>query len=235
VRYWRLKDHDIPRCGRQGFEEFSRSLQQAGYAFGMFELDAASDQQLRHPRSLALHSAFFMDQDAQDRLARHIESGGKLFISGELPIVDLEWRPCERLKQAVEKSARAGNVIYDRDNLFANGKFAERLAASGIRSNVGYSPDMRAFVYKRADAHDYFIFFFNFDLAGEHEKQIEFYGQRLSLRVGSKTSGVLRVQDGKLVAWLVKGLNEVEGITAKVRIQYQDQVVEQTGDFSSSG
>ncbi|MBX7071534.1 MAG: beta-galactosidase [Pirellulales bacterium] len=234
-RFWRLKDHDIPRCGRQGFEEFSQSLQQAGYAFGMFELDAASDQQMQHPRSLAIHSAFFMDHAAQDRLARYIESGGKLFISGELPIVDLEWRPCERLKQAVEKSARAGNVVYDRDNLFANGKFAERLAASGIRSNVGYSLDMRTFVYKRADAHDYFIFFFNFDLAGEHEKQIEFYGQRLSLRVGSKTSGALRVQDGKLVAWLVKGLNEVEGITAKVRIQYQDQVVEQIGDFSSSG
>jgi beta-galactosidase len=235
-RYWRVQGHEIPRCGREGFEEFSKSLQQAGYSFGMFEVDSAPEDLLQQPRSLAMHSGFFMDAATQERLAKFIEAGGTLFLSGELPTVDLQWRPCTRLKQAVEVAERnqARNVVYRRENLFAEGRFAECLAASGLQPNVKYSDDMRAYVYRGSAAGDYFVFFFNFDLDGQHDKYIEFYGHRLELRVGSKTSGIVRVKAGRLHAWMVKGVNEVEEITSQVRLQLGAQVVEGKGDFSSS-
>jgi beta-galactosidase len=233
-RYWKLKDSGIPRCGREGFEEFSRSMQQAGYAPAMFELDAAPDEYFHKPRALALHSAFYMDAESQERLARFIERGGRLFISGELPTVDLTWQPCTRLKEAVEGALKrkAAEVVYQKENLFADGRFAERLAAAGIESNVRTSPDLRAHVYRNGD--DYFVFFFNFDVAGSHQKFIEFYGRRLELTVGSKTSGVVRVTDDRLAGWLVKGRNEVEDLSDRVSISLDGKQIDGTGDFSSS-
>jgi beta-galactosidase len=234
-RYWRLAEQGIPRCGRQGFEEFSRSLQNAGYAPAMFELDAAPQEYFLRPRALAIHSAFFMDADSQERLARFVEHGGRLFISGELPTVDLTWRPCTRLQDAIERAVqrKAAEVVYQKENLFADGRFAERLAAADIEPNVRTSPDLRAHVYRKED--DYFVFFFNFDVAGKYEKFIEFYGRRLDLEVGSKTSGVIRVTDDRLAGWLIKARNEVEDITDHVRVRLGDQAIEGTGDFSSTG
>lgn len=234
-RYWGIKDHDIPRCGHQGFEEFSTSLQGAGCSFAMFELEAASDEQLKAPRSLAIQSAFFMGAAEQEKLAKFIEGGGKLFISGELPSVDLEWKPCTRLRVAVEKAGRdfPSRVIYRRDNLFADGKFAQRLAEAGITPNVTYQGDLRAYVYRGQN--EYFVFFFGFEQKAANEASIDCYGIPIKLRLGSKTSGVLRISNGKLAAYLVKGENEVEGIKSKIRIQVGDQVVEQEGDFSSVG
>ncbi len=232
-RYWKLKESGIPRCGREGFEEFSRSLQQAGYAPAMFELDAAPDEYFDKPRALAIQSAFFMDAESQERLAKFIERGGRLFISGELPNVDLTWQPCTRLKDAVEGALKrkAAEVVYQKENLFADGRFAERLAAAGIESNVRTSPDLRAHVYRNGD--DYFIFFFNFDVAGSYQKLIEFYGRRLELTVGSKTSGVVRVTRDRLAGWLVKGRNEVEDISDRVSLSLDGKQIDGTGDFSS--
>jgi hypothetical protein len=91
---------------------------------------------------------------------------------------------------------------------------------------------MRAYVHR--GERDAFVFFFNFDVSGTHQKRIEFDGWRIDLQVGSKTSGVLRVRDDQLVAWLVKGENEVEGIKDEIRIRLGDKEVVGLGDFSSS-
>lgn len=235
ARYWGLSEHGIPRCGHQGFEEFSKSLQEAGYSVAMFELEAASAEKLGQYRTLALHAAFFMGADEQAKLAEFVRSGGRLFLSGELPEVDLEWRPCSLLKKTVESALAAGetNVVYRRENLFADGKFPETLAAAGIAPSVVYSDSMRVFVHHHRSANESFVFFFNFDVDGSHEKFIEFGGQRIELTLGSKTCGVLRIRSGWIVAHLVKGKNEVEDITDTVRIQLGDQVIEAEGDFSS--
>lgn len=232
-RYWGLKDHDIPRCGHQGFEEFSKSLQAAGYAFSMFELEAAGDEQMRTPRALAIQSAFFMGAAEQEKLAGFIENGGRLFISGELPSVDLEWRPSTRLREAVERAGRdfPSQVVWRRDNPFAAGEFAQRLAEAGITPNITYRGDIRAYVYRGAS--DYFVFFFGFHERGEHDCSIDCYGMPIKLRLGSKTSGALRIADGRLAGYLVKGENEVEGIRSKIRIEVGNDVVEREGDFSS--
>jgi len=232
-RYWHLAEHDIPRCGYQGFEEFSRSLQAAGFSFGMFELDAATESQMREPASLAMQTAFFMDQPSQQRLADYIASGGRLLLSGELPSVDLQWQPCTILKDAVQAAGRGGNVVYRRENLFADHGFAGQLSASGLKPNVTYSDHLRAYVHR--GEHDLFVFFFDLGNEEAAERFVEFYGQRIELRLGPKTSGVVRVHDGKLAGHLVKGENEADGVRADVRIQLGEQTIEGRGDFSSCG
>ncbi len=232
-RYWGLAGHDIPRCGYQGFEDFSRSLQQSGYSFAMFELEPATVERLASCRALAIHSAFFMDEPAQHKLVEQIERGGRLFISGELPTVDLQWRPCTLLGDAVRAAASAGHgrVVHRRENLFAGGRFAQVLAHAGLVPSVCHADNMRAYLHHGEE--DDFVFFFSFDTEGEHDKWVEFSGQRVELRLGSKTSGVLRLRRGRIVSCLVKGENEVEGIRARIRIRFNDQVIEGQGDFTA--
>lgn len=232
-RYWGIEDHAIPRCGREGFEEFSKSLQKEGYSFAMFELGPDAADPHATCRALAIHSAFFMDEPSQRKLADHVNQGGRLFISGELPTVDLEWEPCTVLRDAVEAAVQQGSteVVYQKANLFADGNFADAVAAAGIEPSVRYSDDMRAYVHQNGD--DCFVFFFSFDVDGEHDKWIEFQGRRIELKLGSKTCGVLRIRDGRLESYMVKGRNEVEDIESDIRIQVGEQVVERRGDFSS--
>lgn len=228
-RYWHLADGDIPRCGYEGFEPFSRSLQADGFSFGMFELDAATPEQLRGPEALAIHSAFFMDAASQQRLADYVRDGGRLFISGELPSVDLLWQPCTVLKEAIE--AAGDGVVYQRENLFADERFADRLRAAGMQPKVTYSPNLRAYVHRGPE--DQFVFFFNLGSQPSEQAHIEFYGQRLDLELGPKTSGVVRIRDGKIVAYLVKGNNEVEGIEAPIAMRFGEQTIQGVGDLTS--
>jgi len=233
-RYWRVANSDIPRCAREGFEEFSHALQEAGFSFGMFELEAATAEQLSQPKALAIHGGYFMDADCQNRLAAFVEDGGRLFISGQLPEVDARLEPCVRLKEAIEQAvgAKDQRVVYHRENLFADGGFAKVVQNSGLETSVQYSENLRAFMHRGKN--ERFVFFFSFDEAGSHDRWIEFDGQRITLTLGSKTSGVLRITDGRITGHLVKGVNEVDDTVADVRIELNSQVIEGRGDFSSS-
>jgi hypothetical protein len=235
-RYWGLEGHQIPRCGHQGVEEFSRTAQEAGYSVGMFELEAATPERMGSCRALAIQTAFFMEEDAQRKLAECIGRGERVFLSGELPCCDLRWRPCTTLKEAVRKAlaSGSGNLVHDERNPFVDGRFPGMLAAAGILPRVTSSDHMRAYVHRRSDQDEFFVFFFNFDVSGSHTKWIQFHGHRLDLTLGSKTCGVARIRKGRIVAHLVKGTNEVEGITDTISLRLGDQVVEGRGDFSSS-
>jgi beta-galactosidase len=238
---WGLEGQDIPRCGREGFEEFSRSLQDAGYAAGLFELSAPPGREdevlrrLRACRGAAIHSAFFMGAAEQETLARFIEEGGRLFISGELPAVDLEWRPCTRLAEAVRAAVgrEDAKVLHRRENLFADGGFARVLAEAGVEPRVRTSERLRALVHRGSD--DLFVFFFDLgsERAGEHWIEVE--GRRLELRLGPRSCGVVRLRGERIAAYLLKGENEVEGTRARVGIRLGGERVERVGDLSSEG
>jgi beta-galactosidase len=227
ANHWHLDGYDIPRCGYEGLEPFAIAMQQAGYVFDMTELDALSLDRLLDQRSVTLHSAFFMAESAQNKLARYVEAGKKLLISGQLPDRTETFAPCTRLKDAV--LAHDGrNVTYRRENLFTTGGIVPALDAAGIKPNVTYSDGGRAFVYR--GERDYFIFFFNFDRDGTHEKVVNFHGHTLHLTVGSKTSGVVRITDNKIVDYAIKAANEVEQIIDTVTLTYNDQKLTVTGD-----
>lgn len=230
-RYWRLADESIPRCGREGCEEFSRAAAAGGYGFAMFELDAAPDELLESCGAVAMHLAFFMDAAAQRRLAAWIERGGRAFLSGPLPTMDLTWQPCTILRDAVRASQAGGasRVVYRESNLFADGAFDRVLAAAGVEPRLRASVGLRAFLH-RGERED-FVFFFHFDGEGPH--RIEYDGRRIELRLGPKSCGVLRLQGDRIAAYLVKAHNEVEDIEADVEIRFGDQAIQGRGDFSS--
>ena len=148
-------------------------------------------------------------------------------LIGETPLVRLD-----RLVREVRLEAEI-LIKLEYLNPFASTKdrVARAMIEAGLAPQVRYRDNMRAYVHRGDD--DYFVFFFSFDLEGRHDKWIEFYGQRVDLQLGSKTSGVLRIRGGRLVSYLVKGENEVEGVQDEIRIEYKDQVIQRRGDFSS--
>ncbi len=227
--YWGLKDRAIPRCGYEGFEPFSRTLQQAGYAVAMRELEAMSDADLDACACVAIHTAFFMDTEAQQRLARFIARGGKAIISGELPEVDLEWRSCTLLREAVE--SHQDHVIYRRDNLFTEPDLPALLSQLGVVPQLTYTPGIRAYLH--TGPRDQFLFFFSLDECGQHTIKFADREIPLELTLGPRSCGVLRLQDAKIIAHLIKGANEVEKIVADIEIRFGSQVVRGRGDFST--
>ena len=228
--HWHVPERTIPRCGYLGLEPFAIALQDAGYVFDMIELEAATDDQLLPRPALAIHSAFFMARPEQEKLVRYIETGRPLFISGQLPTCTDTFEPCQLLKDAV-LAHNGKNVSYDGQNLFADGRIVAALQAAGITPKVTYSDNMRAYVHRNQN--DFFVFFFNFDLTGEHAKVVRFYDDTLELTLGSKTSGLVRIKDNVVAGYLVKGVNEAESIAHTTTIRFKDQEIRRQGDFSS--
>ena len=56
---------------------------------------------------------------------------------------------------------------------------------------------------------------------------------RIELALGPKTCGVLRFTGGELVAWYVKGENEVEGVVPEVHVASPTRRLSLRGDGSS--
>lgn len=243
--HWAVAEHDLPRCGYRALEPWSSSLQRAGYSPVMRELEEASVDWLLQCGSVAIHAAFFMGRAEQEKLARLIDNGGRLFVSGELPAVDLDWQPCTVLKEAVERASQdrgsqdKSQVTYQRENLFADGRFADRLAAAGIPPRVTCSEQFRVMVHYNAqdggaqDAgeQERFVFFFHLGEGVVNPAWLEIDGARIEMQLGSKTCGVLRIANGKIKSYLVKGHNEIDDTVADIRIQYGSQLIEGRGDF----
>lgn len=234
-RYWGEARHAIPRCGRDGVEEFSRSAQDAGYSVGFFELERL-EERAPECRSLVLRTGFFMEASAQDVVARAIEGGTQVFLCGELPSMDLEWQPCDRLRRTVTEASAtgAGRVVYQEESFFRDDGFASVLAEAGIRPHVTCTRNLRAFVHRHPKDDEFFVFFFQLDSGENVRGQVQFYGHSLELELGARTCGVVRVQKGRPVAYLVKGENEVEGTTARVSLKLGGECIQGVGDFSSS-
>ena len=226
-QHWAVKEHDLPRCGYEAFEPWASSLQQAGFSPVAQELETTNLDWMLVCKSVAIHAAFFMGQAEQQKLAEFIKAGGRLFISGELPTVDMNLKPCTVLKEAVEGADN--NVTYQRENLFADGNFAARLTSAGLDSRVTCSDRLRTMVH--FGERDRFVFFFNLEAGVGHAHWIEFDGTRIELQLGSKSCGILRVVEGTIVSHFVKGRNEIDDTTADIRIQCK-QIIAGQGDFT---
>lgn len=227
-RYWGLTGHTIPRCGYDGFEDFSRTLQQAGYSVAMRELEATSDVQLRACNCVAIYSAFFMDAASQSKLAGFVGGGGRLVISGELPEMDIDWEPCTVLRDAV--NGKQDHVVYQPTNLFTEPGLAEVLDRLAVKPRIRYSQGLRAYLHESAQ--DQFVFFFSLDEGGTYQIELPVSRQSMQLRLGPKSCGVLRIQGNKIVSHLIKGTNEVERVEAEIEISFGAQTIRGRGDLS---
>jgi len=225
-KQWPLSDN-IPRVGYQVLEPAAMICNQHGVNYEFAEIPAMSVDDLLAKKSVAVHLAFFLAESEQKKLVEFAEKGGRLVVGGELPKFDEKMQPCTILLDYMTnppENARfcTGNIFNDERALLGNLRWA------GWESRVSYSELLKAFVYRNDD--DYYVFFFNFDRAGHHEKFIEFYGKRLELTVGSKTSGAIHVKGDKIASYVVKAVNEFEGETAAVKLKLGGQEIEFTGD-----
>ena len=125
----------------------------------------------------------------------------------------------------------AGTWLHS-DDLFEPAGFTDALLNSlgelGLQQSVQASPGLRAFVHRAGERR--YVFFFHFG-SEQAEVFVEHEGVRLELTVGCKTSGVVRLDGERIVSAYVKGVNEVEGITADVALRCGGQVVEGRGDL----
>lgn len=231
--YWKVKDHKIPRSGRNGLEELAVTLQDNGFVHNMMEIAGSTDEELNRNKICAIRLAFFMDKKSQERLVKFVENGGKLIACGEIPTFNEKLEPCTILKDKIkgkETKVGKGLIYFTEEEIFSNGNIIKVLSELGVKQNVSHSKNMRAMVYR--DNKDYYVWFFSFDKADKkYEKHVEFYGKRLDMVLGSKTSGVVHVSGDEIKSVMFKGKNEVENIDSEITIQLGDQKVSAKGDL----
>jgi beta-galactosidase len=229
--------HAVPRTGHDVIEPATMTCNVHGVNYEIAELPALSvDDLLAKPR-VAVHLGFFMGRAEQQKLVALVTGGGTLIASGELPAYDERMDPCTVLADFVRgvqdgTTTVKGTLLYSTGNVFNDERaFLGNLRLAGWEQKVAYSEGLRAFVYRHDQ--DYYVFFFNFDRRGMHQKRIEFHGRCLDLGVGSKTCGVVHVSNDRIVSYLVKGVNEFEGETAEVLLRLKGQQICFSGDGSA--
>ena len=230
-KYWNL-GQDIPRCGVNGLEPFSMTVQKHGYAHEMLEVTAVSQEILNSRKICALRLSFFMDEATQNKILSFVKSGGTLICCGVLPELDNNMQPLDILKKHIKKgitNLEKGKIYYSEQEIFSDEKVIKILQELQVLPKVEYSDYMRAFVYCRED--EFYIWFFNFECdAGPHRKIIEFFGKKLELQLGSKTSGVIHIKQDVIISAMVKGVNELEETHSKIGIRFREETLEIDGD-----
>ncbi len=245
--HWVLP-HAVPRAGYGVIEPATMTCNAHGVNYGIAELPALSaDDLLKKPRA-AVHLSFFLPRKDQQTLVDFVKRGGTLIASGELPAYDENMDPCTILADFVRaygdgKAKAKGTLLYSTGNVFNDERaFLGNLRLAGWKPHLSYSEGLRAFVYRHEN--DYYVFFFNFDRHGRHDKVIQYQGRRLEVTVGSKTCGVVHVKGGtaggagkagadRIVSYLVKGVNEFERETAEVVLRLGRQEIRIAGDGSA--
>ncbi len=228
--HWVLP-HAVPRAGHGVLEPATMTCNAHGIGYRIAELPALGVDDLLKLGRCAVHLGFFLGRAEQEKLCDYVRQGGTLIASGELPAYDERMDPCTVLADFA-RTEPAG-LLYSTGNVFDDERaFLGNLRRAGWQSRVSYSDGLRAFVYRNHATDDDYVFFFNFDRHGRHEKHVDLYGRRLELTVGSKTCGVVHLRGDRMVSYLVKGTNEFEGETADVVLKLGDQRIAFTGDSS---
>ena len=86
--------------GPGAWESMGRAMLLAGYRFGALDIQNRSLDPSGTP-VLALPSAQYMDENIQRKLVDYLEAGGRLLLYGEVPVADMEARPCAILADAL--------------------------------------------------------------------------------------------------------------------------------------
>lgn len=231
---WTLP-HAIPRAGYDVIEPATMFCNENGINYSIAELPALGVNELLEKKRIAIHFGFFLGELEQEKLIAFVRKGGTLICSGELPEYDDDMQPCDSLAEFIEDvedgdEVVKGKILYSTGNIFNDERaFLGNMKRAGWTPQVSYDDGLRAFVYRNKK--DKYLFFFHFGRHGQVDKNIEFFGNRLELTVGSKTCGVVHVKGDRIRSYMVKGVNEFEGETATVKIKLgkQEYVVEGDG------
>lgn len=91
----------LPLPSSEGLARFAESCIDRGAAFGLVDLESASDAALAAWPRIVLSGSFFMSADVQEKLARYVEGGGTLGLFWEAPACDENLAACGILKDRI--------------------------------------------------------------------------------------------------------------------------------------
>jgi beta-galactosidase len=221
--------HAVPRCGTGVFEPATATMNAHGIGYAVAELAAISADDLAARKIACLHLGYFLPRADQEKLVAASRAGATLVLSGELPEFDERMESCTVLADFIK--AEPPRVFYSTGNVFADERaLLGNLSRAGWTPRVAHSAGLRVFVHRGGE--DAFVFFFGFEREGRNAHWVEFGGTRLDLVLGSKTCGAVRVRGGRIVSYVVKGVNEVEGISSEIELRAGGQVLKVSGDGS---
>lgn len=88
-------------------DEMFYSLKAAGFTPEICDFTQASLDELRRHTALVVASDLVMDRDVQEKLLQYAAAGGRLVISGRVPVVDSQGKECTVLADALSITAEA--------------------------------------------------------------------------------------------------------------------------------
>ncbi|HEX2980655.1 MAG TPA: hypothetical protein VHO48_10370, partial [Anaerolineaceae bacterium] len=200
--------------GGRAFMNFEHRLLNQHLDFGLVNLQAAPLSQLQGYRTLGLAAGRWMERATQDKLRAYVEGGGNLLLVGDLPSVDENLESYDGLQ-----------AIQDRIHLLNETEFYQsddwiELALPGEERTLHAlnraGSDALIWVYEHPVSDVQYLFVFTRSDPGdpvtfEYRTSTGFHLVKVTLP--SKSAGVLRVEDGRLSAALIKGENDYTGET----------------------
>lgn len=91
--------------GPSAWDTMARAMLLGGYRFGAVDIQNRGLDPRTGP-VLAVASARYLDTEIQRKLVDYLKGGGRLLLYGEVPLADMEGRPCTLLADALGLTAR---------------------------------------------------------------------------------------------------------------------------------
>lgn len=212
---WREAGLKPPSCGRS-LESFMAVMRQANRDFGIVNVEADSPlSPATHP-ALALAGGSFMARAVQERLLAYVRAGGCLLVAGSLPTLDDDLEtPCTILADGL-KDPGAGR-FRQLDGPIFDERFLARCDELGFPAGVETdSPETQAWIYRHPEYDVQHLFILSV-ADGPKNHRVAWDGrevqevQEVQVTLPGRSAAILRMENGRLAAALIKGINECVG------------------------
>ncbi|TFE28599.1 beta-galactosidase [Cohnella luojiensis] len=226
VGCWGMED-DLTKMGRKpihlgrnGFDRFQTVSRKSNIDYKLLNLASGVPSIDEHPL-IVLTGGFFMEAAVQQYLAEYVRMGGKLLLTHDVPVLDENMLPCTLLIDRLFAGAHPkddtykvekGIVVYRDHNLFGE----ESDPTSVLELLLGMDKDLsslksdaQVWVHRHPWKNAAYYFILGLD---EQEKTYRVSDGKYEILIDlpKKSSAIVRVEDGKLSAGVVKGIHEFE-------------------------
>ena len=150
--HWSYAGHSVPRSAYEAWESFASAMLNRNICYSMKEVECIKAEEFSKIKVGAVYSGFFMPKAAQETIIEYVKSGGKLIISGELPLLDSQMNPCTILKDFISAfnagKEKSGEIFYESGNIFSSDKLVSYLDKAKIKPRVFCTDQIYAFVHE---------------------------------------------------------------------------------------
>lgn len=223
----------LPECGRSVLT-FFRQMRRSQIDADLINLQAVSLDKLQSVECLALEVGAWMDCSTQQKLCQYVKGGGKLVLFGSGPKLDETYTPFNGLAEVEDRIYR-----LPLDDL--QEETSERLLRliglnQPLLAQNQAAADSNAWLFVHPEKDVQFLFV----LAGKKQSEAAEWIYRangnehgITVRLPGSGAGVVRIEDGRLSAALVKGWNDYrnERVVPSIRINEDFRCAEEAGDW----